>query len=143
MGALKQTALTAMAGVLVCSPLTPAVAAGPLLFAPLILGGRLIGAATRLATLPLIAASAAVSVPAPPAAYAAAGGYYAPPIYYPRAPQYYGAPQAYYPAAGPNAYSAPRYYPPSQRYYAPAPRYSGYYGAQAAYGSRGYSYRRR
>jgi hypothetical protein len=116
MRALKQTALAATLGALLCLPITPAMAAGPLLFAPWLLGGHVLGGLTRLATIPLVAA------------YGASQAYYAPAMRYPYYSEYY---------------SAPRYYAPPRGYYAPATRYPGYYGAQASYRSRGYSYRRR
>ena len=143
MPGLKQTVLAATAGALLCVPLAPAMAAGPLLFAPWVFGGHVLGAVARLATLPLVAASAALSAPPPQAAYSPAGGYYGQPAYYPPPSAYYGASQAYYPGTVSYPYSAPRYYGPPRGYYAPASRYSGYYGAQASYRSRGYSYRRR
>lgn len=154
MRALKQTALAATLGALMCAPITPAMAAGPLLFAPWLLGGHVLGGLTRLATLPLVAASAAVAAPPPAETYPPPGGYFGQPIYYSPPPAYYGASQPYY---GPSQayyppamrypyysppYTAPRYYAPPRGYYAPATRYPGYYGAQASYRSRGYSYRR-
>lgn len=144
MRAPKQTALAAITSALLCLPMAPAMAAGPLFFAPLMLGGRVLSAMARLATAPLVAASASWSTPPPTAAYSPPGGYYGQPTYYPRPPAYYGASQAHYPpAVSYPYYSAPRYYGLPRGYYAPATRYSGYYGAQASYRSRGYSYRRR
>jgi len=61
MRVLKRTALAATAGVLLCVPVAPAMAAGPLLLAPWVLGGHVLGAVARLATAPLVAASAALS----------------------------------------------------------------------------------
>jgi hypothetical protein len=142
MPGFKQKALAATATALLCMPATQAVAAGPLLFAPWVLGGQVLGAVARLATLPLVIASAALSVPPPGVDYSPAGNY-APPTYYPRTPAYYGAPQAYYAPSLSYAYPTPRFYGQPRGYYAPVPRYSGYYGAQASYRSRGYSYRRR
>jgi len=142
--AVKQIARAAIATALLCVPMAPAMAAGPLLFAPWLLGRHVVGAVTRLATLPLVAASAAASALPPAVAYSAPGGYYGQSTYYPSPPAYYGASRAYYPpVVSYPYYSAPGYYGPPRGYYAPAPRYSGYYGAQAFYRSRGYSYRRR
>jgi hypothetical protein len=143
MSGLKQIALAASAGALLCLPIAPAMAAGPLLLAPWLFGGHFLGAVARLATLPLVATPAALSTPPPQAAYSAAARYYGQTAYYPHPSAYYGATQAYYPGTVSYPYSAPRYYGPPRGYYAPASRYSGYYGAQASYRSRGYSYRRR
>ena len=143
MPGLKQTALAATAAALLCTPTTQAVAAGPLLFAPLLLGGHVLDAVARLATLPLAVASAAVTAPPPAGAYSPGASYYAPPAYYPQTPLYYGAPQAYYAPSRWYARPTPRFYGPPRSYYAPATRYSGYHGAQTSYRSRGYPYRRR
>ena len=143
MRAVKQIARAAIVTALLCVPMAPAMAAGPLLFAPWLLGDHVLGAVARLATLPLVVASAATSAPPPAVAYSPPGGYYGQPAYYPPPSAYYGASQAYYPGTVSYPYSAPRYYGPPRGYYAPASRYSGYYGAQASYRSRGYSYRRR
>ena len=155
MPGFKQTILAATATALLCAPIAPAMAAGPLLFAPLVLGGHVLGAVARLATLPFVAASAAVPAPVPPAAYAPVAGYYGQPAYDPRAAYYpqpayyprpaasYGAWPSYYPAAVSYPYSGARYYGPSRGYYAPASRYSAYHGPQASYRFRGYADRRR
>jgi hypothetical protein len=144
MSGLKQTGLAAATVVaLLGIPITPAVAAGPLLLAPLILGRHLLGAVASLAILPLVAASAAVSEDPSPASYPPPRGYYAPPTYYGRAAGYYPAPQVYYPPALSYARPMPRLYAPSRGYYAPPMRYSGAYGAQVFYRSRGFGYRRR
>jgi hypothetical protein len=144
MRAVKQIARAAIATALLCVPTAPAMAAGPLLFAPWLLGGHVLGAVARLATLPLVVASAVMSAPPPAVAYSPPGGYYGQPAYYPPAPTYYGTSRAYYPPVMSYPYySAPGYYGPPRGYYAPVTRYSGYYGAQASYRSRGYSYRRR
>jgi hypothetical protein len=156
MPALKQTVFTAAAtAALLCLPVTPVAAAGPLLFAPWALG-HIIGAGVRLASLPLAVASAAASAGQPQAPYAPSPGYYgppgyyAPPNYYARPPVYYGPPQGYY--SVPQAYYRPAlaYAPPMPRsyaqtrgYYAPRTSYSGSYGAQAFYRSGGFAYRRR
>jgi hypothetical protein len=138
--ALKQTALVATASALLCVPMAPARAAGPLLFAPWVFG-HVLGAAARLATSPLVAASAAWS---PSTTAYSPPGYYGQSNYYAAPPTYYGPSRAYYPPATSYPYySAPRYYGSPRSYYAPATRYPGYYGAQASYRSRGYSYRRR
>ena len=155
MPALKQTVLAVAAtAALLCLPITPAAAAGPLLLAPWILG-HVIGAGVRLATLPLVAASSAVAAgqsqaPYPPTpGYYGPPGYYAPPNYYARPPVNY-APPAYYPA--PQAYyrpvlayvpPMPRFYAPTRGYYAPRASHSGSYGAQVFYRSGGFAYRRR
>jgi hypothetical protein len=146
---LKLTVLAAAAtGVLLCVPAMPAAAAGPLLFAPWAVG-HLIGAAARLAALPAIMASAAISAQQPPGSYGAApaygaapGGYYAPPAYYQRSQGYYPA-AAYGRAAPYYARPMPRSYEPARGYYAPGIRYSGSYGAHVSYQSRGFGYRRR
>jgi hypothetical protein len=155
MPSLKQTVLAAAAtAALVCLPVRPAAAAGPLLFAPWALG-HIIGAGVRLATLPLVVASAAASAGQPQAPYPPNPGYYGPPgyaapNYYARPPVYYGPPQGYYSA--PQAYYRPAlaYAPPMPRYYAQTrgynarrTPYSGSYGAQGFYRSGGFAYRRR
>jgi hypothetical protein len=157
MPGLKRTVFAAAAtAALLSLPITPAVAGGPLLFAPWALG-HVIGAAARLATLPLVVASEAASAleplapypPTPgyyggPAAYHAPSGYYAsPPVYYAPAPGYYPAPQAYY--RPPLAYAPPmpRLYASARGYYSPRAPYSGSYGAHAFHRSGGFSYRRR
>jgi hypothetical protein len=141
MSRFKRTAL-ALAGTtaLLVLPITPAAAAGPLLFAPFALGHAL-GALTRLATLPLIAAAQLQ----PPAAYPQGPAYYPPPQ------SYYAPPQPYYaPAPGygyARAYGRPPaphyYYGPPRGDYAPYARYAGTYGPHFAYRSGGYGYRRR
>jgi hypothetical protein len=143
---VKQIARAMFATALLCAHVAPAMAAGPLLFAPWLLGRHVVGAVARLATLPLVAASAATSVPPPGMAYSPPVGYYgyAQPAYYPPPSTYYAPPRTYYaPVASYPYYSAPGYYGSPRGYFAPAPRYSGYYGAQTSYRSRGYSYRRR
>jgi hypothetical protein len=142
MPGLKQTVFASAAtAALVCLPITPAAAAGPLFFAPWALG-HVIGVAARLATLPLALASAAASAgqplaPYPPTRgyYGAPPGYYAPPNYYARPPGYYARPPGYYPA--PQAYYRPAlaYARPMPQFYA-QPR--GYYAR-----SGGFAYRRR
>lgn len=157
MPVLKRTvfAATAVAGLL-CIPITPAAAAGPLLFAPWALG-HAIGAAARLATLPLVVASAAVSAQQPPAQYPQTSGYYAgpasyyaPPSYYARPPAYYAqppgnyfAPQPYYRPALASVPPIPRFYAPPRSYYAPREPYYGYHGGQVYPRSGGFAYRRR
>jgi hypothetical protein len=146
MRAVKQIARATFATALLCAPLAPATAAGPLLFAPWLLGRHVVGAVARLATLPLAAASAATSIPPLGMAYSPPGGYYGygQPAFYPPPSTYYAPPRTYYPpVASYSYYSGPGYYGSPRGYYAPAARYSGYYGAQASYRSRGYSYRRR
>lgn len=144
MRAVKQIARAAIASALLCLPMAPAMAAGPLLFAPWLLGRHVVGAVTRLATLPFVAASAATSVPPPAVAYSPPGGYYGQPTYYPPQSMYYGISRAYCPpVVSYPYYSAPGYYAAPRAYYTPTARYSAYYGAQASYRSRGYSYRRR
>jgi hypothetical protein len=155
MPALKQTVLAAAAtAALLCLPITPAAAAGPLLFAPWVLG-HVIGAGMRLAALPLAVASSVASVgqprayPPTPGYYGGAPGNYAPPNYYAQPPVnygppgYYPAPQAYYRPA--RAYAPPmsRFYAPTRGYYAPRASYSGSHGAQGSYRSGGFAYRRR
>lgn len=144
---------------LLCISSGPALAAGPLLFAPWALGHLL-----RAATVPLVAAAAAASASVPYGApgYAAPPGYYGPgfgaapayygaPAYFP-APSYYGPPVSYY-VPGPSYYSVPpayygygraypRYYGPRGYDAAPRLRYSGPHASQAWHGGGGY-YRRR
>jgi hypothetical protein len=165
MRTMKRTALAAVTVTLACVPLTPAAAAGPLLLPWAV--GHVIGAAARLATLPLAVASAA-SASAPPAyaagpAYAAASGYNTVPGAYYASPGYYRQPGGYarYYAAPAPYYFAPRYsaaapiyrsaafsgpwarFPDSRRgYSAPGMRYAGAYGGQHFGRSRGFSYRR-
>ncbi len=156
MPALKQTGFAAAAtAALLCLPVTPAAAA-PFIFAPWALG-HVIGAGVRLATLPLVVASAVASAgqpqapyPPSPGYYGGPSGYYAPPNYYARPPVYYAPPPAYYPA--PQAYyrpalayasPMPRYYAQPRGYYAPRTPYPGSYGAQGFYRSGGFVYRRR
>jgi hypothetical protein len=148
---------TATTAVLLGLPITPAAAAGPLLFAPWALG-HLILAGARLATLPLVMASALASAGQPSEQYPATPGYYGgpagysgppnyyaqPPAYYRPAPGYYPAPQAYYrppvayPRPMPQLYAQPRGYYPSRM------PYSGSYGARVfAHQSHGFAYRGR
>lgn len=154
MSNLKLTALAAVTVTLACLPLTPAAAAGPLL-APWAIG-HLVGAAVRLATLPIAIVSAASVAAQPPPA--APGAYYGPSTYYPpygyyvqpayHAPpaSYYGGWQHYYPAPihyAPPAYVEPwRSQPPHRGYYSPSMRYSGSYGRPVFNGSRGIVSRR-
>jgi hypothetical protein len=141
---LKQTVYAAAAAVtLFCLPVAPAVAGGPLLFAPWALG-HIIVAGARLATLPLVMASAVASAAQPPAQYPQAPGYYggpagnyAPPnyyarpsAYYPPPPGYYPAPQAYYRPAVAYAPPMPQLYAQPRGYYSTRMPYSGSYGAQ-------------
>jgi hypothetical protein len=170
MGTIKRAALLLGAtATFAFLPLTPAAAAGPLLVPWAI--GHVIGAAARLATLPLVVASAAsAGVPGPYAGapayapnYNAVPGSYYPPPYYRQpgyAPSaYYAAPAPYYAAPVPY-YAAPRYpiaqvyrpatfagswgrYPePHRGYSAPGMRYAGSHGGQVFGRSRGFSYRR-
>jgi hypothetical protein len=143
MPGLKQTVLAAVATVtIVCLPIRPAAAAGPLLFAPWAWGHI---------ALPLILASAAASAPQAPYApspgyYGGAPGYYAPPNYYVRPPAYYapspGYAQAYY--RPPLSYAPPmaRYYAQPRGYYPSRPPYYGPHGSQGSYRSGGFGYRR-
>ena len=140
LGTRKMLFAAVATGALVCVPIRPAAAAGPLLIAPWALGHIV---------LPLIAASVAASQPAPYApsrAYTGALGSYAAPNYFPP-PAYYGPPPGYYP---------PAYYRPALSYGPAMPPYAsrrGYYPSRSsyygAYGGRGYSrvggygYRRR
>jgi hypothetical protein len=140
--ALKHSARgLASAAVLALLPLTPAAAAGPLLFAPLALR-HVLGAVARLATLPLMAAA---QVPAP-AAYPPASAYAAAPGgYYPQGPAYYPPPPTYYRPAPVYGYAPamPRYYGPPRGDYAPYARYAGSHAPHYAYRSGGFGYRRR
>jgi hypothetical protein len=145
MPGLKQTVLTAVAtAAIVCLPIRPAAAAGPLLFAPWALGHIV---------LPLIVASA--SAPAQPQApFPPSPGYYgespgyAPPNYYARPPVYYAPSQGYYPQAyyRPTlSYTPPmpRFYAQPRGYYPSRPPYHSSYGGQGSYRSGGFGYRRR
>ena len=157
MPGLKQTVFAAAAtAALLCLPITPAAAGGPLLFAPWALG-HIIRAGAMLATLPLVVASAAASADQPPAPYAPTpgyyggpAGYYAPPNYYARPPASYARPAGYYPA--PQAYYQPalayarpmqQFYAQPRGYYAPRTPYPGSYGAHVFDRSGGFVYRRR
>jgi hypothetical protein len=158
MPGLKQTAFAAAAtAALLCLPITPAAAAGPLLFAPWALG-HVILAGARLATLPLVAVSAAASAAQPPAPYPPApgyyggpAGYYPPPNYYARPPVYYSPPAGYYPAPQASYRPAVAYAPPMPQlysqprgYYPARMPYSGSYGARVFFHqSAGFAYRRR
>jgi hypothetical protein len=145
---VSQISLAAIgAAALLCVSIRPAAAAGPLLLAPFALG-HVIGAAARLATLPLTVASAALSQSQPAEyagapAYGGSAGYYAGPNYYVRAPAYYSAPQVYYRPGFSSPRTLSRPYEQSRGYYAPRARYSGSYGPQSSYRSRGFAYRRR
>jgi hypothetical protein len=148
MPVLKHAAFAVAATATLLLPITPAAAAGPWIFAPWALG-HVIGAAARLATLPLAIASAATypqqpvaPYPTGPGYYGAPGGYYGPPNYYAQPPGYYPAPQAYYRPA--LAYAPPmqRFYAQPRGYYAPSTPYSGSYGAQFLHRSGGFTYRR-
>jgi hypothetical protein len=139
MARLKQTVFAAVAtAAIVCVPIRPAAAAGPLLFAPWALGHIV---------LPLIAASAAASAqpqapyPSSPGYYGGAPGYYAPPNYYVRPPLGY-YPQAYYRPPPSYAPPMPRFYAQPRSYYPSRPPYHGAYGGQASYRSSGSGYRR-
>jgi hypothetical protein len=151
---LKLTALAAATVTLACLPLTPAVAGVPLL-APWAVG-HLVGAAVRLATLPIAITSAASAAaqqpPVAPGAYYGPIAYYPTPEYYPQrgyyAPpaSYYGGWQHYYSA--PSHYARPayveplRFQPPHGGYYSPSMRYSASYGRPVFNGSRGIANRR-
>jgi hypothetical protein len=143
MPGLKQTVFAAVAtAAIVCLPIRPAAAAGPLLFAPWALGHIV---------LPLILASAAASAQ-PQAPYPPSPGYYGgapgypPPNYYARPPSYYapspGYPQAYYRPPLSYAPSMPRFYARPRGYYPSRPPYYGAYGGQGSYRSGGFGYRR-
>jgi hypothetical protein len=121
MPGLKQTIFAAAATtVLLCLPITPAAAAGPLLFAPWVLG-HIIRAGVTLATLPLAVASAAsAQQPPTPGYYGGQPGYYAPPNYYARPPGYYRAPQPYYRPALAYARPRPQFYAQARGYHAPS-----------------------
>jgi hypothetical protein len=140
MHGLQRNMLAAAAtAALLCAPITPAAAAGPLLLLPVL--GHAVAAMARLATLPLIAASAQ-----PPAAGPSyyAPGYAAPPrVSYAPPVAYYAAPQTYYRPALSYARPMPRSYDWPRRDYAPRARYSGSYGAHVSYRSSGFGYRRR
>jgi hypothetical protein len=163
---LKLTAISAIAVALASLIAAPAAVAGPWL-APWALG-HVIGAAARLAALPIIAASAASSAgqppPVTPAPYAYGAGYAPPPVGYPSAgyygpPAYYVPPPAYYAPSPVGYYGGPRYYP-AAAYRNPAPygamprpqsfprysvagmRYSGAYGGAIFSRSRGFAHRR-
>src|SRR5580704_112502 len=108
MRGLKQTVFAAAAtAALLCLAIRPAMAAGPLLFAPWALG-HIIRAGVQLATLPLVLASAqqpTAPYPPTPGYYGGPAGYYGGPAgyyggsagYYARPPAYYSRPTGYYP----------------------------------------------
>ena len=141
---LKQTLFAAVVtAALVCLPIKPAAAAGPLLFAPWVLGHIV---------LPLVVASAVASAqpqapyPAGPGYYGGTRGYYAQPNYYVPPPTYYtpspGYPQAYYRPPLFYAPSMPRSYAQPRGYYPSRPPYYGGYGGRGSYRSGGFGYRR-
>jgi hypothetical protein len=144
MPGLKQTVVAAAAvAALSWLPVTPAAAAGPLLFAPWVLGHALVLGA-RLATLPLMAAAAAAQPPAQygadPGYYGGPAGYSAPPSYYPRPPAYYPPPPAYYAPPQPYYRPALAYAPPMPQpymqprgYYPSRMPYAGSYGARTSF----------
>jgi hypothetical protein len=115
---LKLTVLSATTALLAWTPFSPAVAAGPLLVPWAV--GHLVGAAARLAAVPLIASSAmsAAGAAPPPAGL--------PPYY--ASPAYYGSP-AY---SLPGYYASAEYSPPQRFYASPAP-YGAYYGWRQPY----------
>jgi hypothetical protein len=140
----KPTGLVIAAAVaLLAIPVTPAVAAGPLLLAPLILGRHVLSAVAQLAILPLIGASAGAPESPPAASYAPPRGYYSAPNYYGRPTGYYPAPQVYYPPVYSYARPISRFYVSPRSYYAPRMHYATSYGSQVFYRSRGTPYRRR
>ena len=150
MPGLKQSIFAATAtAALLCVPITPAVAAAPLLFAPWVLG-HIIRAGVSLATLPLAVASAASGQQPPaPGYYGGQSGYYAPPNYYARPTGYYAPPQNYY-ARPPGYYARPQgYYRAPQAYYRPALAYARpmpqFYAQARGYHARsdGFAYRGR
>jgi hypothetical protein len=111
----------AAASAIALLPMAPAMAGGhgfgPL--NPFGLGRGVLGAAVKLATLPLAIASAVVSgaqsaAPYPASGYGGAANGYAPQVSY-------AGPRPYY-AANPGYYAAPR------GYYAPRPYYAGHPG---------------
>jgi len=124
MSVLKQSIRVAAAAALLGGTITPAAAHPLLLLGPLALTHHVIGAVARLASVPLVVASAALA--AVPPVYAAASGYDEGPRYYPQP----GPPA--YPAPG---YSyAPPYYAPGPAYYSSAPGYRApYYSAPGSY----------
>lgn len=128
----KLTVLSAATATLAWMPSSPAAAAGPLLVPWAV--GHLIGAAARLAAVPLIAGST-MRAQGPPSAeaasynvspgYYASAGYYAfpgnsPPGYY-GSPAYFSPPPYYIPPRPAGAY----YGWPQHTYPAPAPGYRG------------------
>jgi hypothetical protein len=160
---LKLTAAAAVATTLASLPAAPPAVAGPWL-APWALG-HVIGAAARLATLPIVIASAASSAtqpppPVTPAPYSmgyapppfAPPGYYGSPAYYAPPPTYYSGP-VFYPGGGQRYYSTSAYRMPVpylggvrmpesfQRYSVAGMRYSGAYG-EGFSRSRGFAHRR-
>lgn len=110
-------------------------ASGPWLLAPWAVG-HVIGAAARLATLPLVLASAAASVPYGPGYYPRPDNSLAP--YYSTAPTYYARPPYY--ASAPAYYPRTPYYAGGPAYYPRAP-YGGapYYGAASYRGGSSYN----
>jgi hypothetical protein len=149
---LRQTAFAVTAAAVLLGAPAAAVAAGPgLAFLPFVLGRHVIGAAVRLATLPLAVASAALSNDEPPPPYSQSPGYsynrappnyYQPPYYRPSPPTYYARPLGYYPAPYAYQHRTP-YYAPARGYYSPGVRNSTYYGSHGPNRSGGSTYRRR
>jgi hypothetical protein len=133
-------------------PVSSALAFGPLLVLPWLLGHPLAAMAAAV-TIPAVENSqqgyyAGAPYPAAPA-YAPAYSYnYAPPAAYARpplgyAPAYNPAPWGYARAPSPYGVPSPRGYAPAYGYYAPSARYYGAYGGHFSNYSRGSGYRRR
>lgn len=144
---MKQKTFALVATAMLCVPAAPASAAGPALalFAPWWLARHVVGAVTRLATLPLLAAAADQPAPgyAPPERYGyEPRGYYAPSPDVSSRSYYspYVGPRAYYaPESGPRYYS-PRYdssrsayYPATGSHYAYSPPPPVYYPRAPSY----------
>jgi hypothetical protein len=125
-----------------CLPSAPAVAGGPLLFAPWalshIVAPLIIGAA-------LSSLQPQAPYPAGPGYYGGAAGYYAPPNYV-QPPGYYAPSRGYYPRGyyGSSSYSqaTPRAYPYPRGVYPQRLPYHASYGGHEAYRSGGYGHHR-
>lgn len=138
MARLKYSVLAGMATAGVCLlPSAPAVAGGPLLFAP--------WALSHIVAPLIIGAAMSFQPQAPYAAapgYGGPAGYYAPPSYVQQQPGYYTPPPAYYARGyyGPSSYrpATPRGYPFQRGGYPQRLPYHSSYGGHEVYRSGGF-----
>lgn len=140
---LRNKILAGMAvAAVVVMPSAPAVAAGPLFFAPWalshIVAPLIVGAA-------MSSIQSQASYPAAPGYYGGAAGYYAPPNYI-QPPGYYAPSRGYYPRSyyGPSPYSQaiPKGYSLQRGVYPPRLPYHAPYGGHEAYRSGGFGHHR-